>query len=111
MRRLGFICAFLLIFFAFLAVSEAQQAGESSIEIEALSHRPEDGAILDLQTGMAIATNGVIVKYGDAVLTAERVAVNYAQFEVIADGDVRIQQGEQVWVSQHIRYNFKSRQM
>src|SRR5215475_13318314 len=111
MRWLGFIYAILLNLCAFLAVSEAQQAGETTIEIEALSHRPEDGAVVNIQTGMAIATNGVIVRYGDAVLTAERVAVNYAQFEVIADGDGRIQQGEQVWVSQHIRYNFKTRQM
>jgi len=111
MTRLGFIYALMLIWSIVLSATAAQPAGEATIEIEALSHRPEDGAVLDLATGLAIATNGVKVTYGDALLTAERVAVNYAQFEVIADGDVHIQQGEQVWVSQHVRYNFKSRQM
>ena len=31
--------------------------------------------------------------------------------EVVADGAVRIQRDEQIWVGEHIRYNFKTRQM
>lgn len=71
-----------------------------------------DGAVeYDFETDIATATNGVIVKYGDAVLTADRVAVSQSSGEVVADGMVRIQQGAQVWASEHVRYNFKTRQM
>ena len=31
--------------------------------------------------------------------------------EVVADGHVRIEQGDQIWVGEHIRYNFKTHQM
>jgi len=62
-------------------------------------------------TGLAIATNGVLIKYDNAVLTAERASVNQLTTEVIADGRVRIQQGDQVWVGEHIRYNFRTRQI
>jgi LPS-assembly protein len=78
-------------------------------EIESLTDR--GWVEYDYQTGVATATNGVLVKYGGAVLTAERVAVREETGEVIADGRVRIQQGDQLWASEHIRYNFKSRQM
>jgi lipopolysaccharide assembly outer membrane protein LptD (OstA) len=65
----------------------------------------------NLSTGIATATNGVMITYGNAVLTAQEVRANPATGEVIADGRVRIQQGEQVWASEHIRYNFKTFQM
>jgi LPS-assembly protein len=69
------------------------------------------GVVYDFQTGIATATNGVLIKYGGAVLTAERAALNQASGEVVADGQVRIQQGDQLWASEHVRYNFKTRQM
>jgi LPS-assembly protein len=78
-------------------------------EIEALN---DQGWVeYDYQTGVATATNGVLVKYGGAVLTAERVAVREETGEVVADGRVRIQQGDQLWASEHLLYNFKTRQM
>lgn len=78
-------------------------------EIEALGSG--GGVIYDFRTGMATATNGVLVRYGTAVLTAEQVAVNQASGEVIAEGRVRIQQDDQIWASEHIRYNFLTRRM
>jgi lipopolysaccharide assembly outer membrane protein LptD (OstA) len=71
------------------------------------------GSGVVFQNGIASVsdTNGVLVKYGEAILTAQQVAVDYQSGDVIADGDVRIQQGDQLYVSQHVRYNFKTQQM
>lgn len=83
---------------------------DSAWIIESL--RGEEGeAIYDLQTGTAIATNGVRIRHAGAVLVAERASWRESTGEVTADGQVRIQQGDQVWASEHIRYNFNTQQM
>jgi len=61
------------------------------------------------ETGLAVGTNGVLVSYGPALLTADSVQVNRATGEVIADGRVRIQHDDQVWAGEHIKYNFVTR--
>ncbi len=86
---------------------QAQQ--EPAWEMEALSDA--GGVIYDFQTGIATATNGVLIKYAGAILTADRVMVDQASGEVMADGQVRVQRDDQVWASEHISYNFKTRQM
>src|SRR5262245_35931171 len=48
--------------------------------------------------GIVTATHGVLIRYGGAVLTAETVALHEPTGEAIADGNVRIQQGEQLWL-------------
>jgi LPS-assembly protein len=58
-----------------------------------------------------VLTNDVIVKYEEAVMTADRVAVNLDSGAAVADGKVRIQQGDQVWAGEHVEYNFKTRLM
>lgn len=82
---------------------------ESEWIVEALS--PEGWFDYDPTTGIAHGTNGLIVKYGGAVLTAERVTLNQQTGEAQADGRVQILRENQVWVSEHLRYNFKTRQM
>src|SRR5678810_1258644 len=81
----------------------------SGWEIEALSD--QGGVVYDFQLGIATATNGVLVRYGPAVLTADNVTVNHETGDVMADGKVRIQRDNQVWASEHIRYNFLTRQL
>jgi LPS-assembly protein len=61
--------------------------------------------------GLITGTNGVMVQFAGAVLTAETVSVDTNSCEVIADGRVRIQRDEQVWASEHVRYNFVTRQI
>ena len=78
-------------------------------EIEALND--QGWAEFDFQTGLGMGTNGVLVRYGSAFLTADQVSVNQQSGEVVADGKVRIQSEEQIWAGEHIRYNFKTRQM
>ena len=86
--------------------ASAQQ--EPSWTVEALS---PDGWVEMDRAGIATATNGVLVKFGDAVLTAERVRVDERSGEVEAGGRVRIQRDDQIWAGENIRYNFKTRIM
>lgn len=65
----------------------------------------------DLATGTATATNGVMVSYGNAFLVADRVRVSQETGEVEAEGHVRIQNEDQIWVGENIRYNFKTREI
>ena len=71
-------------------------------EIEALGSA---GAVeYNFSNGLATASNGVVVRHGGVVLTADKVAVNQQTGEVIADGVVRIQGNGQYWSGEHIRY-------
>lgn len=99
---------FLLIPFLSALSLYAQQP--PAWEVEALN--PPQGQVeCDLTTGVATGTNGVLVKYGEAVLTADSATINQQSGEAVADGHVRIQRDEQVWVGEHVLYNFKTRQM
>jgi lipopolysaccharide assembly outer membrane protein LptD (OstA) len=100
---------FLLVLWAVTLPLTTQAQQEPEVEIQSLS---QAGLVeYEPETGLAVATNGVLIKYDNAVLTADRASVNQLTTEVIADGRVRIQQGDQVWVGEHIRYNFKTRQI
>ena len=107
MTRARIIFGSLLCSLGLTLALRAQQL--SGWEIEALSD--QGGVVYDFQHGIAIATNGVLVRYGPAVLTADSVTVNQETGEVIADGKVRVQRDNQVWASEHIRYNFLTRQL
>jgi LPS-assembly protein len=63
------------------------------------------------QTGEASAERGVIVRYGPVTLLAQKATVNQETGEVLAEGDVRIQNEAQLWTGQKVIYNFKTRQM
>lgn len=109
MTRLRCILALALPLCA-LAVPGALQAQQQpGWEIEALND--QGWAEFDFQTGLGRGTNGVLVRYGSAFLTADQVSVNQESGEVIADGNVHIQSEEQIWAGEHIRYNFKTHQM
>jgi lipopolysaccharide assembly outer membrane protein LptD (OstA) len=104
--RLGSTFAFLLLFLGFAPALRAQQ---QEWVIESLT--PEGAAVYDLSTGVASGTNGVIVKYGNAILVADRVAVNQRTGEAIAEGRVRIQSDDMIWAGENIIYNFKTRRI
>src|ERR1035437_1776288 len=65
----------------------------------------------DPVTGLWTGTNGIFVHYGRATLTAGTAAVAPKAGEVVADGHVRIESGDMLWVGEHIRYNFLTHQM
>ena len=72
----------------------------------------EDGWLeWDWKTELTTATNGVKVKYGEATLISDRVSLNQKTGDAYADGHVRIQRDEQLWVGEHVLYNFHTRRM
>jgi lipopolysaccharide assembly outer membrane protein LptD (OstA) len=68
-----------------------------------------DAVEYDLSTGIATVTNGVVVRHGDIVLTAQRAIVNQVSGEVQAEGDVRISGQDILWSGQRLRYNLNTR--
>ncbi len=74
---------------------------------------PDEGlAEFDLREPHRLkGTGGVLVKYGGAVLTAETVTLDPDTGDALAEGKVRIQSEEQVWVGDSIRYNFKTHEI
>lgn len=58
-----------------------------------------------------VATNGIMVSYGNAVLTADRARGDLATGEIVAEGRVRIQRDELVWVGENVRYNYLTKTM
>src|SRR6185369_7633447 len=111
MIRLGAIVTLVLGLVALPRALRAQQKPSSEWVVESL--RPEEGGFADynLATGQWTATNNVVVTYGGSVLTADFVTINTPTGEVNAHGRVRVQQGEQIWVSDQLRYNFYTHQM
>jgi LPS-assembly protein len=107
MTRLRFKLALALCALALPGALRAQQ--QPAWEMEALTD--QGWAEFDFQTGLGQGTNGVLVRYGKAFLTADQVTVNHESGEVTADGQVRVQSEDQLWVGEHIRYNFKTRRM
>ena len=107
MTRLRTIRTLALLALALPGALYAQQ--QAGWEIE--SPTEEGGVEYDFQTGLATATNGVLIKYSGAVLTAERVTLNQQTGEAVADGAVRIQQEDLIYAGEHITYNFKTHQM
>jgi LPS-assembly protein len=112
MRKFPAIAA---LVFLFAAVSFSAFAQEPpSWEMWALNQivpgTPATG-VVDVIGNMMTGTNGVCIRYNGAVLTADSVAVNRDTGEAVADGHVRITQGEEIWAGEHITYNFKTHLM
>jgi len=110
--------AIALFFFVIAAAFAAGAPSEESWEVESLNRVlpgvAEGQVFYDLAA--ATGTNGVFIHYGspvygDAVLTADNVFVNTKTGDADADGNVRIESGDLLWVGDHIHYNFKTRQM
>ncbi len=102
-------CTILKLAFCLLALLPGGLLAQQLPDWEIRSLSGAGGVVYDFEQGIATATNGVMVRYGLAVLTADRVAVHQETGEVLADGRVRIQQGDQVWASDRLLYNFKTR--
>ena len=104
MRNPSIFTALFLFLTAFTGLAQDQ-----AWVIESLS--PKDEFVYDLQSGSATGTNGVLIQYGGAILVADSVTVNQKTGQAQADGHVRIQRAEQVWVGEHVDYNFLTRTM
>ncbi len=65
----------------------------------------------DFNTGRVVATGGVVVVYGNAVLSADKISGHEPSGEIIAEGKVRIQQEDMIWAGDQLKYNFKTHQI
>lgn len=100
----------LSIAFLWAAVALAQAAPERQL-LNIKSRSGNETVEIDLATGLATATNGVIVTYDDAVLTADKASINQQTGDVFAEGAVFLQRGDQTWTGPQIHYNFITKEM
>jgi LPS-assembly protein len=107
----SFSAIVLSAFFAVAALAQEAQPWEVQSLSQIIPGTVEGRVDYDLASGTAVGTNGVYVKYGNTTLTTDAASVNTKTGEVDADGHVRIESGDQLWVGEHVRYNFKTRQM
>jgi LPS-assembly protein len=109
MTRLSIIIAAVIFSFLVCAPAGAQPISDQ-IEIKSLRN---DGTAVsyDMRNNTMGGTNGVFINYHGTMLTADSVFVNRNSGEAIADGHVHIQQGGQVFVGEHVRYNLNTHDM
>jgi lipopolysaccharide assembly outer membrane protein LptD (OstA) len=77
------------------------------ILIESLTGQSE--IVFDYKNNLGWGTNGVIVRYTNAVLTAHQALVNLNSGEAQAQGEVVLQRDSEVWRGERLLYNFKTR--
>ncbi len=88
------------------APSPEPDPGEDSISI--LSLNPGFRFDADLQTGTYSATNGVQVRFRDAILTARTIQLDEATGDTMAEGGVTLERAGQTWTGARLRYNLRS---
>ncbi|MFO1487407.1 MAG: LPS assembly protein LptD [Verrucomicrobiota bacterium] len=66
---------------------------------------------VDLKNNTATFTNGAEIVWYGAVMNADRGLLDRESGEIVAEGNVRIQQDDQLWAGDRIFYNFKTHQM
>ena len=77
-----------------------------------ITSRGNDSEIsIDLKTGEAFATNGVKVVYGSTQLDAEEIRINQESGLVSGKGNVLLQSGTNIWVSDSLSYNLQSNEI
>lgn len=99
----------LLVLLALLC-SVAMRGAETN-ESLTITTRDNKGELeLDLKTGIATHTNGVMLKYGPTVLTADVLQVDQRTGDVFALGNVVLQRADgQLWRGERLDYNFKTK--
>jgi LPS-assembly protein len=69
----------------------------------------EGDAVLQVKSGIIHYPNGVLVKYGPAVLTANTAEIDQETGEILATNNVVLQrEGGQLWRGDRLNYNFKT---
>ena len=101
--------AIVLIFFYGCAAAFAQTTATTTNEPGGIIF--EGAQEVELTDGVVIATNGITVRYQDAVLTAQKASINQTNGEVIAQGHVRLQRGPELLTADSIHYNFLTKKI
>src|SRR5258706_14888771 len=95
----------------FVGACAVSARGDEEGEWHLGAANPQGWAEYDETKHEWIGTNGVYFNYSGTLLNADSMTINPDSGEIFADGSVRIQHEEQLWVGEHIIYNFKTRQM
>ena len=95
----------ILFLFLLLGLRSAQAAEEKaedrwSITGENIEYVP--------RTGTLTYTNPVTVRYGDAMMHADRMTLDMQTGDCAAEGRVRLERDGRVWEGGHLNYNFKN---
>ncbi len=111
MRKLPAISALILLAAIFPLSALAQEQATWNVQAlnQVIPGTPEGSVTITSTT--ATGTNGVFVQYGNATLMADSASVDFQTGDTVADGHVRIEMGDQIWVGDHINYNFKTQVM
>jgi len=72
----------------------AMSAAETNLWV--IEAEKGDSLTFNVSTGTITYTNGVVVHYGDAILSARRAQLDQESGEVLAEGSVRLQEGNKV---------------
>ena len=96
--------------------SMAAEEVPSPFEFQLHSREPDSEVSYDHRTGVVSGSGGIIIVSDDSILSADKVTLirdanQRESGEVIAEGKVRIQRGEQIWIGESIRYNFVTGQI
>ena len=97
------------IFLLALGCSLVMRGAETNT---ALTIEAPGGGLVEFQlkTGVATYKNGVVIKYGPTVLTADTVQIDRQSGETYAQGNVILQRETgQLWRGDRLTYNFKTR--
>jgi LPS-assembly protein len=91
------------ILFLLLSFAIAKSAQSTNWAVHFVS---PDSVEFDTKTGNVVVTNGIIIKYGGATLSARQARANEKTGLVEAEGDVYLERQGHIWRSDRMRYNF-----
>jgi LPS-assembly protein len=118
MRKLPVIAALAIVAAIFPLSVLAQQFGWEAWSLnDIIPGAPTNSSVnYDYARGIGTGTNGVCVRYtsektGETVLMADSASWNENTGEAVTDGHVRIEMGGQIFLGEHINYNFKTHHM
>lgn len=106
MKKMHLVRLLAALFLGFAAAVNAQDE-ESEWHVDGLT--PESYVVYD--HGLIIGTNGIAVRYGPTVLTAQTAQVDRESGEAAAEGNVTIQREAYLWKGDRVTYNLKTRAM
>lgn len=104
-RRLLLVLAAL----AWSGVSPGAAEAENEIIAEALTDASTFSAQQTTNGLVVTHAQGVVIRYTNIVLSAETVVLNRDTLQAEASGGVVIRQGTDIWRSDRLRYNFRTR--
>lgn len=112
MRRVSAIALLLFLAVALPSVSRAEELPGFNIEPirDVIPGSPPGSVEYDLASDTLVATN-ILIQYRGATLMADSVSLNKSTEVAVASGHVYVEQAGQMWVGDHITYNYKTRQV